>query len=341
MRGRYSNRETSRKIRFASVTLGILAFAGTLGAAESSALRQVQTIPLPNVEGRIDHMSVDLQGQRLFVAALGNNTLEVLDLRAGKRIAGITGLREPQGIFFVPKENKLFVANGDDGTCKVFDGSSYKLLVTINYSSDADNVRYDATQNQIYVGYGEGALGVMDATSGRKIADIALPAHPESFRLEEHGPRIFVNLPNAGHTIAVVDRTKRSVIATWNLEAAANFPMALDEAEHRLFVATRRPARLVVLDTTSGKQVASYPAVGDADDLFYDAAHKRIYISGGEGFIDVFDQRDPDNYQPTGRIPTASGARTSFFVPELNRFYLAVPHRGNQKAEIRVYEPQP
>ncbi len=329
------------KMPFAAVPAMILAFACALSGAESSALRQVQTIPLPNVEGRIDHMSVDLQGQRLFMAALGNNTLEVLDLHAGKRITSITGLREPRGIFFVPKENKLFVADGDDGTCRVFDGKSYKLLSTINYTSDADNVRYDAAQNQIYVGYGEGALGVLDATNGRKIAHIALPAHLESFRLEEHGPRIFVNLPNAGHTIAVVDRTKRSVIATWKLEAAANFPMALDEGDHRLFVATRRPARLVVLDMKSGKQVASYPAAGDADDLFYDAAHKRIYISGGEGFIDVFDQRDPDNYQLAGRITTGSGARTSFFVPELNRLYLAVPHRGNQKAEIRVYEPQP
>jgi DNA-binding beta-propeller fold protein YncE len=150
-----------------------------------------------------------------------------------------------------------------------------------------------------------------------------------------------VNLPNANHTIAIVDRAIRSVIATWPLEAAANFPMALDEADHRLLVVTRRPARLVVLDTESGKQVASHPAVGDADDLFYDSALKRVYISGGEGFIDIFDQRGPDNYQPVGRIPTASGARTSFFAPELNRLYLAVPHRGNQKAEIRVYEPQP
>ena len=139
----------------------------------------------------------------------------------------------------------------------------------------------------------------------------------------------------------MLDREKRSVIATWVLEAQANFPMALDEADHRLLVVTRRPARLVVLDSQSGKVVASEPAVGDADDVFYDAAHKRVYISGGEGFIDVFEQRDPDHYAPIARIPTAPGARTSFFVSELNRLYLAVPHRGNQLAEIRVYEVQP
>lgn len=329
------------RIRSVRLLVVVPVLAVTLCAAGPDGLRQVQTISLPNVEGRIDHLGVDLQGQRLFVSALGNNTLEVLDLRQGKPLSSVKGLREPQGAFFVPKENKLFVADSDDGTCMVFDGSSYKLLDTIHFSSDADNVRYDADANQIYVGYGEGALGVLDATSGKKVADIALKAHPESFRLEQSGPRIFVNLPEANHTIAVVDRTKRSVIATWHLEDAANFPMTLDEADRRLFVVTRRPARLVVLDSESGKQVVSYPSVGDADDAFYDAAYKRLYISGGEGYIDIFDQRSPDSYQASGRIPTASGARTSLFVPELNRLYLAVPHRGNQKAEIRVYEAEP
>ena len=150
-----------------------------------------------------------------------------------------------------------------------------------------------------------------------------------------------MNLPNANHTITVVDRTKRSVTTTWSIDAQANFPMALDEADHRLFVVARRPPTLIVLDTEWGKQVASLPAVGDADDLFYDAVHKRIYISGGEGFIDIFSQRTPDLYQRVKRIPTAHGARTSLFVPELNRLYLAVPHRGNQKAEIRIYEVNP
>src|SRR6516225_1668166 len=213
------------------ILLAAVPFVVALRAPESNLLRRVQTIPLANVEGRIDHMGVDVQTQRLFVAALGNNTVEVLDLRAGKRITSITGLREPQGVFFVPKENKLFVANGDDGTCRVFDGSSYKLLQTVHFPSDADNVRYDAAPNQIYVGYGEGALGVLDAATSKKLADIALRAHPESFRLEESGLRVFVNLPNANHTIAVVDRSKRSVVAAWQLEAQANFPMALDEAD--------------------------------------------------------------------------------------------------------------
>jgi DNA-binding beta-propeller fold protein YncE len=313
----------------------------TLKSAVPDPLRQVQTIPLPNVEGRIDHFGVDVQGQRLFVSALGNNTLEILDLRGGKRITSIAGLKEPQGVYYVPGANRIFVANGDDGTCRIFDGTSYKPLDIEKFASDADNVRYDAAANQIYVGYGEGALGILDASTGRKVAEIPLRGHPESFRLETGGSRIFVNVPDAGNTIAVVDRSKRAVIATWTLGARSNFPMILDEPDRRLLVVTRRPALLVVVDTESGKTAASYPTVGDADDAFYDRAHKRVYISGGEGFIDVLDQRDADHYEPAGRIPTAPGARTSLFVPELNRLYLAVPHRGSQKTEIRVYETGP
>ena len=329
------------KLRLVLILTGILAFAAALQGAEHVELRQVQTIPLPKVEGRIDHLGVDVQGQRLFVAALGNNTLEVIDLRGGKCLTSVAGLKEPQGVFFVPRDNKLFVANGDDGTCRVFDGKSYKPLTTEHFSSDADNVRYDPGRNQIYVGYGEGALGILDEATGQKVADIPLGGHPESFRLEESGTRIFVNVPTANYTIAVLDRVKRSLITTWTLEAQANFPMALDEPDHRLLVVTRRPARLVALDSQTGKPVASQPAVGDADDVFYDVAHKRVYISGGEGFIDIFDLRDSDHYAPIAKIATASGARTSLFVPELKRLYLAVPHRGNQKAEIRVYEAQP
>jgi len=320
---------------------GFLAGAGASLAAQTEALRLVQTIPLANVEGRIDHFGVDVQGQRLFVSALENNTLEVIDLREGKRLTTITGLSEPQGVFFVPGANKFFVANGDDGTCRIFDGSTYRLVRTVNFSSDADNVRYDAGHKQIYVGYGEGALGILDASTGQKVFDIPLSGHPESFRLETSWPRIFVNVPMASHTIAVVDRAKHSVIATWPVPAQSNFPMALDETNHRLILVTRRPARLIVLDTQTGKSVASIPAVGDSDDVFYDSARRRIYATGGEGFIDVFDLRGPDRYEPAGRIPTASGARTSLFVPELNRLYVAVPHRGNQKVEIRVYAAQP
>ena len=321
--------------------VGLLACATSWQAAETSALQQVQTIPLANVEGRIDHFSVDIQGKRLFVSALGNNTLEVIDLQAGKRATSISGLKEPQGVLYVPGLNKIFVTNAGDGTCRIFDTGSYHPIDTLRFSSDADNVRYDAARKQVYVGYGEGALGIIDATTNKLLGEIPFRGHPESFQLETSGPRIFVNVPTDGH-IAVVDREKRAIVATWPIEEArANFPMALDEPDHRLFVVSRKPARLLVLDARSGKVLVSLPSVGDADDVFYDAAHKRIYISGGEGFLEVFKQDDADHYRRIERIGTASGARTSLFVPELNRLYLAVPHRGSQGAEIRVYEAQP
>jgi DNA-binding beta-propeller fold protein YncE len=319
--------------------IGLMAFAVKTEAQDATPLRLVQTIPLPNVEGRIDHMAVDLKGQRLFIAALGKNTVEVLDLRAGKRIRS-TGLHEPQGVGFIAEFNKIFVANAKSGACDVFDGSSFKPIKSIKFSDDADNIRYDAAARRVYVGYGSGALGIIDAATGDQLGEIKLEGHPESFQLEKSGPRIFVNIPTS-QKIIVVDREKRAVTTSWPTSGAtANFPMALDETHHRLFVGFRKPAKLVVFDTESGKMVADLESPGDADDIFYDGTRQRIYISGGEGFIGIVQQQDADRYKTLTKIPTASGARTSFFVPELGRFYLAVPHRGTQKAEVRVYEAQ-
>jgi DNA-binding beta-propeller fold protein YncE len=310
-------------------------------ADDATPLRLVQTIPLPNVEGRIDHMAVDLKGQRLFIAALGNDTLDVLDLRAGKRIRSITGLHEPQGVAFVPEFNKIFVANAKSGACDVFDGSSFQLIKSIKFSDDADNVRYDAVARRVYVGYGSGGLGIIDAATGDQIGEIRLKGHPESFQLEKSGPRIFVNIPTS-QNIMVVDREKRVAITAWaTAGASANFPLALDETHHRLFVGFRKPAKLVVFDTESGKAVATLDSPGDADDIFYDNSRRRIYVSGGDGFIGIVQQNDADHYETMAKISTSTGARTSLFVPELSRFYLAVPHSGAQTAEVRVYEAQP
>jgi hypothetical protein len=303
-------------------------------------LRLVQRIRLPNVEGRIDHMAVDLKNQRLFVAALGNNSVEVLDLRAGKTLRSATGFYEPQGVGFVPEFNKIFIASGRTGACDTLDGSSFKLIKSVKLSDDADNVRYDATAQRLYLGYGSGGLAMFDPTNGNQIGDIKLAAHPESFQLEKSGPRIFVNLPSA-QKIAVVNRETRTVIASWTTApVAANFPMALDETHHRLFVGFRKPATLLVFDTESGKVVAHVDSPGDADDIFYDAARARIYISGGDGVIGVVQQQDADRYKTVAKIPTAPGARTSFWVPERNRLYVAVPHRGAQRADVRAYEAQ-
>jgi YVTN family beta-propeller protein len=306
-------------------------------AQSPATLRLIGTVPMPAVEGRIDHMALDVAGQRLFVAALGNNTLEVIDVKNAKHVRTIAGLHEPQGIAYAPSTNRIYVGNRADGSVRIFDGSSFVLLKTIAYGKDADNVRYEASADRIWVGYGEGALGALNQ-SGTKLANIALGAHPESFQLESNGTRIFVNLPPL-HKIVVVDRQTNAVTASWPTgDAAANYPMAIDEADHRLFVVCRRPARLLVLDTSTGKIVATLPVVGDSDDAFYDAARKRIYAIGGEGAVSVFEQLDADHYRELERIPTAPGARTGYYSADLDRLFVGARRRGSQPAEIRVYE---
>ena len=238
----------------------------------------------------------------------------------------------------MPVTDRLYVANSKDGSVRIFDGSSYALLKTLEYGDDADNLRYDSDHKRIYVGYASGALGEIDE-EGNKVGEIKLDAHPESFQLEKDSPRIYVNLPKS-RKIAVLDRETRAIIATWPLgKTLANYPMALDQADHRLFVITRFPARLLVFDTTTGKTVQRLPAVSDCDDVFYDQVGKRIYASGGEGAISVFEQQDPDHYKESARIPTVKGARTSFFSPDLGRLFLAVRRQGTDAAAIRVFAP--
>jgi DNA-binding beta-propeller fold protein YncE len=316
----------------------LLLFAASAWGQASRPLRLEKTIELPDVQGRIDHMSVDVKGGRLFVSALGNNTVEVIDGKAGKRVKTIGGLPEPQGVLYVPAIDRLYVANAKDGSVRIFDGSSYAPIKTIDYGDDADNLRYDPDHKRIYVGYGSGALAEIDE-EGNKVGEIKLDTHPESFQLEKDSPRIYVNLPKS-RKVVVLDREKRAIIASWPVGIAlANYPMALDQADHRLFVITRLPARLLVFDTTTGKIVQRLPAVGDCDDVFYDQTAKRIYASGGEGAISVFEQQDADHYKESVRITTVKGARTSFFSSELDRLFLAVRRQGTQSAAIQVYAP--
>lgn len=308
---------------------------------EASELRQVATIALPNVEGRIDHMAYDAQSGRLYVAALGNNTVEVIDIRQKKVIHTISGLRDPQGIGIVPSAHKLFVANAKDGSCRIFDDRSYQLVSSVDLKDDADNVRYDPRLNRMYVGYGDRALAVLDAQTGRRLTDIKLPAHPESFQLESKCRRIFVNLPKADGVVAVIDRDKAQVVRTWPIgDAKANFPMALDETGHRLFVGCRKPAKLVVINTETGRPVDVLDCVGDTDDVWFDGAAGRVYVSGGEGFVSIFTLAEGGHYKPAGRTRTAPGARTSLFAADTGTLYVAVPHRGSQRAEIRAYAPE-
>jgi DNA-binding beta-propeller fold protein YncE len=316
----------------------LLLFAASAWGQASRPLRLEKTIELPDVQGRIDHMSVDVKRGRLFVSALGNNTVEVIDGKAGKRVKTIGGLPEPQGVLYVPAIDRLFVANAKDGSVRIFDGSSYAAIKTIDYGDDADNLRYDPDHKRIYVGYGSGALAEIDE-EGNKVGEIKLDTHPESFQLEKDSPRIYVNLPKS-RKVVVLDREKRAIVASWPVGIAlANYPMALDQADHRLFVITRLPARLLVFDTTTGKIVQRLPAVGDCDDVFYDQTAKRIYASGGEGAISVFEQQDADHYKESVRITTVKGARTSFFSSELDRLFLAVRRQGTQSAAIQVYAP--
>jgi len=317
----------------------MLFLAGALASAQATQpLRLEKTIELPDVQGRIDHMSVDVKGQRLFVSALRNNTVEVIDIKAGKRVKTITGLAEPQGVLYVPTNDRIYVANAKDGSVRIFNGTSYAPLKTIDYGDDADNLRFDSGRQAALVGYGGGALGEIDS-EGRKVAETKLDSHPESFQLEKDTARIYVNLPKS-HKIAVVDREKHAITTTWGTGMAfANYPMALDEKNHRLFVITRFPARLLVFDTSTGKIVQSLSAVGDCDDVFYDATRRRIYASGGEGAISVFEQQDPDHYKESARIATVKGARTSFFSPEADRLFLALRRQGSQAAAIQVLVP--
>lgn len=308
------------------------------GAQTSGPLKLERSIELPGVQGRIDHMSIDVKRQRLFVSALGNNTVEVVDLKSGKRGKTISGLQEPQGVLYVPTSDRIYVASGKDGTVKLFDGTSLQLLKTIAYGDDADNLRYDAERQKIYVGYGDGALAELDS-EGQKVAETKLDAHPESFQLEKNSSRIYVNLPKS-RKVGIADRETHSIITTWSTGLSlANYAMALDETNHRLFVVTRYPARLLVLDTGTGKIVQTLSAVADCDDVFFDRSRKRIYASGGEGAISVFEQQDADHYKEIARVPTVKGARTSFFSGELDRFYLAARRQGSNSAMIQVFVP--
>ena len=304
---------------------------------ESASLKLQQTIALPGVEGRIDHFAFDAAGERLFICALGNNSVEVLDLRKGERIHSITGLGAPQGIAYIPELDRIFVANDKGGVCKIYVGKSFQQISELNFKDDADNVRYDDATKKIYVGFGSGGIAIVNAADGKQIGSIKLSAHPEAFELEKNGKRIFVNVPNSRH-VAIIDREKGEVVATWKTDLAfGNFPMALDEANHRLFVGCRLPSKLVVLNTKSSNIVAKIDISGDPDEVFYDSKRHCIYAICGAGKIDIIEQTDPDTYRISTKVDTAAGARTGLFVSKHDALFVAVPHRGSQKAEVRAY----
>jgi DNA-binding beta-propeller fold protein YncE len=310
------------------------------GLRQTNPLELKFKIPLGDVTGRFDHMAFYLARQRLFVAELGNNSVGIVDLRDRKVVRRIVGLRKPQGVGYEPATDTLYVANAGDGSIRLFEGENYSPTGRIDLGDDADNVRIEPVTHRVFVGYGRGALAEIDATQRRKAADIALRAHPESFQLDSRSERIFVNVPDA-RAVAVVDRSTRKQSASWSTRGnGANFPMAIDENSDRVLVIFRNPAKLVALEMQSGTLRSSVATCGDSDDLFVDHKRQRVYVSCGEGYLDVFEAR-PAAYEQIAHLATIPGARTSLFVPELDTFALAVRAARDQPASIWLYHPAP
>lgn len=324
----------TRSVVFAAV---LLALTSAAAHSQQAPLSLEEKIPLGAISGRIDHMAIDLSRRRLIVAELGNGSVGVVDLARRVVLRTLTGFDEPQGVGFLAATDAIYVANGGDGSVRLFAAANFKPLRTIALDHDADNVRGDESAAQIYVGHGEGGIAVIDR-AGSVVADITLPAHPESFQLDTGARRIYVNLPDADQ-VGVIDAAAGKRTGAWTMQGMrGNFPMALDRANGRIVIGTRRPPRLLAL-TKNGKVAASAPLCGDADDIFIDAKRSRIYASCGEGVVDVFDSNA--EMQRIGEMRTAPGARTSLWVPALDRLFVAVRATGGEPAAIWVLRPAP
>src|SRR6267154_976356 len=327
-------------------TFGLLMMRNTKSAVaapqapsrELAPLQLIQKIPVPGVAGRIDHFTAFPKRRLLIFAALGNNSMEVVNTFQAKVVQSVKGLDEPQGVLYIPGLDKIFVANAGSGEVKVYDGKTYALRKTIELGaeSDTDNLRWDEDSKRVFVGI-VGGIAMIDAVTETYVGkDLkGSGGHSESFQLEKKGSRIFVNVPEDGSVVNVIDR-KTGELTKWGLNGVkANYPMALDEDDHRLFVVTRRPPFLIVLDTDTGKEVARVPVGGSCDDVYYDAERKRIYALGGEGFISVVQQNDPDHYTLSANIPSAVGVRTGIFYG--TSLYVGVPASGLEPAQIWNY----
>ena len=324
----------------AALMLALSAGAGqsVAYAAEPEPLQLEAKVPLGEVSGRIDHMAVDLQRKRLFVAELQNNTLGIVDLAGHKLVRTVTGFKKPQGIGYVQSNDTLYVANGGDGSLRMFEGADYAAAGQIDLGDDADNVRVDAAANRVYVSHLGNSVATIDSAARSKIADVKLIGNVESFQLDRSSSRMFVNLSDQP-AIAVVDREKAQLIATWKLNGATdNYAMTLDPDSKRVLVAFRQPAKLGAVSMTDGSMVAVVDACADADDMFFDQKRRRIYITCGDGFIDVFDAKGND-YPRLAHIATVTGARTSLLIPDLDRFVLAVRAKEGEPAAAWIFRP--
>jgi DNA-binding beta-propeller fold protein YncE len=330
-------------------TLGLLSVCGARNGAAQAASRTIlplqleEQIPVPGVAGRLDHFTADIKRKRLFVSALGNNTVEVVDTFAGKVTHSIKGLAQPQGPLYVPEVDKLYVANAEDGKVRVYDGATYTLRKTIDFGTDPDNMRYDAASKKVFVGFGEedGGIAMIDPTTDERVGEVyKTGGHPESFQVETSGEHIYANVPDAGNVVESIDR-KTGAVTKWPLKGLrGNYAMALNEEDHRLFTISRKLPMLVVFNTETGAEVARMPAAGESDDVFFDASRKRIYVIGGEGSISVVRQDDPEHYELLANVPTGIGIRTGFYFAKRDRFYVGVPAKGNEPAQVWTYEAQ-
>jgi len=328
--------------------------ATALLAFESSAvpaaqtrppLRQVATIAMPNVQGRIDHFNVDVPGRRLFIAALGNHSIEVVNLKTRKWVRSIPAVKKPQGVWYVPNLRKLFIADGEAGDVKVYGGSDLRLLASIPLDLGPDAEAYDPARQRLYVGYGGedagkayGEVGVIDAASDKHLGDIRTDAHPGAILVAQPGRTIFITVPKT-REISEIDTRAGRIVAAWKSKDGSPVSLALDRARDRLFVGTRKPAQVEVYDTRTHRWIANLPSVDLMDGLYYDAAHRRIYASGGGGYVAVYRQSSADRYQQLAKIPTGPNGRTSLWIRQLNRYYVALPADTGHGAEVLVYQP--
>ena len=326
----------------------VLALFVPTWAGENAPLKLAQSTPLPQLkEGDFDHFAVDLDGNRLFSTAEENSKVLVFDLKTNKLIHTIDGdLKAPHSMLYRGDLKKLFVVDGDLGEVKIYETESYKPAGSIKIREGADSSNYDPSTNYLYVAeVGKDAhvpdsyIAILDTNEAKQVAEIKIDSDDvEAMALEKSGPRLFVDI-RGKNEVQIYDRNSHALLATWSTAPEGKKPttIALDEANHRAFVGTRDPAKLLVMDSDSGKVIASLPAPAMVDDMAYQADKKRIYISGSQ-FIDVFEQHDPDHYDKVGHIPTAFRAKTAILVPQLNRYYLAVPLHEKRSAELRVYD---
>ena len=331
------------------VGLGVLTMQNMKSAVAQTQGRELlplqleEQIPVPGVAGRLDHFTADAKRRRLFVSALGNNTVEVIDVFAGKVIQSIKGLAQPQGPLYVPGVDKLYVANAEDGKVRVYEGATYTLRKTIDFGKDPDNMRYDEASKTVFVGFGEddGGIAMIDPNTDERVGQVyKTEGHPESFQVEASGGRIFVNVPDAGFVVESINR-KSGAVAKWPLKGlGGNYAMALNEQDHRLFTITRKTPMMVVLNTETGHEVARMRAAGECDDVYFDASRKRIYVIGAEGFISVFQQNDPDHYDLLANVSSGVGIRTGYFFVKRDRFYVGVPAKGSEPAQVWTYEAE-